>query len=54
MAELPKGEPGTTGKDVVHPILYDTSKLEKVLGVKVRGIEESVRDTVRDYEGRGW
>lgn len=53
-AELPKGEPGTTGKDVVHPILYDTSKLEKVLGVKVRGIEESVRDTVRDYEGRGW
>ena len=54
VAQLPKGEPGTSGKDVVHPILYDTTKQCNVLGLEPRGIEECVRDTVADYQGRGW
>ena len=55
MAQLPKGEPGTTGKDVVHPILYDTTKLRKMLGLdSPRGIAECVRDTIVDYQERGW
>ncbi|KAJ7137439.1 D-lactaldehyde dehydrogenase [Mycena crocata] len=49
-----KGTPGS-GKGAVHQIQYDASKSARVLGVtKYRGMEETVKDTVADWEARGW
>ncbi|KAJ7439754.1 NAD(P)-binding protein [Mycena latifolia] len=51
-----KGDPGAT-KDAVQPIRYDASKAARVLGMTgtaYRALEETVRDTVADWEARGW
>ncbi|KAF7291224.1 hypothetical protein MIND_01265900 [Mycena indigotica] len=43
---------------VVHHIQYDARKAEKLLGIPVesgyRSVGEMVRDTVTDWEARGW
>ncbi|QRV92053.1 D-lactaldehyde dehydrogenase [Ceratobasidium sp. AG-Ba] len=48
----PRGEPGA-GKSVAH-IVFDSSKAERVLGIKFRSFEETVKDTERDLRRRGW
>ncbi|KAJ6535745.1 hypothetical protein B0H19DRAFT_963478 [Mycena capillaripes] len=49
-----KGVPGS-GKGAVHQIVYDASKSVKVLGMPAyRSMAETVRDTVADWEARGW
>ncbi|QRW06157.1 3-beta hydroxysteroid dehydrogenase/isomerase family protein [Ceratobasidium sp. AG-Ba] len=48
----PRGEPGA-GKSVTH-IVFDSSKAERVLGIKFRSFEETVKDTERDLRRRGW
>ncbi|KAJ7162469.1 hypothetical protein C8R46DRAFT_348925 [Mycena filopes] len=48
-----KGVPGS-GKDAVHEIRYDASKSGRVLGVVYRSMEDTARDTVADWEKRGW
>ncbi|KIL60770.1 hypothetical protein M378DRAFT_130340 [Amanita muscaria Koide BX008] len=50
---LPVGAPGA-GKNVPHKIDYDTSKERKILKVKYKTIEESTKDTLADFESRGW
>ncbi|KAF7291223.1 hypothetical protein MIND_01265800 [Mycena indigotica] len=61
----PKGlryQKGISGCDieppVVHHVQYDTRKAAKLLGIPVksgyRSIGETVRDTVADWEARGW
>jgi len=56
-SSLPKGTPGS-GKDATHPILLDTTKAQKVLGLKFRGLGETAKDTVRSLLDRentlGW
>ncbi|KAJ6600420.1 hypothetical protein DFH09DRAFT_1243247 [Mycena vulgaris] len=42
------------GKDAVHQINYDTSKSVRVLGMTYRSMAETARDTVADWEARGW
>jgi hypothetical protein len=39
---------------VVYQINYDTSKAERILGIKYRTKEETLKDTFADYEARGW
>ncbi|KAJ7448342.1 D-lactaldehyde dehydrogenase [Mycena latifolia] len=54
MAKYQKGVPGS-GKDAVHRIIFDVSKAARVLGMTTyRGIEETARDTLADWEARGW
>ncbi|KIL60769.1 hypothetical protein M378DRAFT_13913 [Amanita muscaria Koide BX008] len=49
---LPKGS--AEGKNAPHLIDYDTSIAENVLGLKYISMEESARDTLADFERRGW
>ncbi|KAJ7466026.1 D-lactaldehyde dehydrogenase [Mycena latifolia] len=49
-----KGVPGGE-KGAVRRIRFDASKSARVLGMTAyRGLEEMVRDTVADWEARGW
>ncbi|KAJ3967430.1 D-lactaldehyde dehydrogenase [Lentinula raphanica] len=51
---LPKGVPITPATEIVHQIQYDTSKADRLLGIKNRSKEDLVKDTFTDYEARGW
>ncbi|TFK38834.1 D-lactaldehyde dehydrogenase [Crucibulum laeve] len=48
---LPKGVPGVQG---IFLMQYDASKADRVLGMKYRTREETVRDTLLDFGRRGW
>ncbi|KAJ3820713.1 hypothetical protein F5880DRAFT_1615323 [Lentinula raphanica] len=52
---LPKGVP-ITGSDpeIVYQVQYDTSKADRLLGIKYRSKEDLIKDTFADYEARGW
>lgn len=53
---LPKGNPGagTGHPTTVHVLFYDTSKAARILGLKYRTIAETTKDTLDDYETKGW
>ncbi|KAJ7064076.1 D-lactaldehyde dehydrogenase [Mycena amicta] len=48
-----KGTPGA-GKTHVHLLRYETAKGIKLLGIEYRSMEETARDTLEDYEKKGW
>jgi len=52
---LPKGDPGA-GKKLPPKIAFDTAKASKIFGpeLKYRSMEETTRDTLEDFERRGW
>jgi nucleoside-diphosphate-sugar epimerase len=50
---LPIGNPGE-GRNAIHRIKYDTSKAERILRPVYRTMEETARDTLADFEQRGW
>ena len=51
--DMPKGNPGA-GKP--PKIAFDTAKASKIFGheLKYRSMEETTRDTLEDFERRGW
>ncbi|KAG2365175.1 hypothetical protein BDR07DRAFT_1399625 [Suillus spraguei] len=53
---LPKGNPGagTEHPSTVHLVYYDTAKAARILGIKYRTIAETAKDTLADYEAKGW
>ena len=53
---LPKGNPGagTGHPSTVHLVHFDTAKAARILGLKYRTLAEMTRDTLADYEARGW
>ncbi|KAJ7494891.1 D-lactaldehyde dehydrogenase, partial [Mycena latifolia] len=55
--DSPKYQNGVPGGEqgVVRRVRFDASKSARVLGMNAyRGLEEMVRDTVADWEARGW
>lgn len=50
---LPVGVRGA-GKTAKHLTFYDTAKADRILGLKYRTIAETTKDTLADYEARGW
>ena len=50
---LPRGMPGA-GINAVYKITYDSSKSDRILGLKYRSKEELTRDTLADFEARAW
>ncbi|KAA1477465.1 D-lactaldehyde dehydrogenase [Dentipellis sp. KUC8613] len=53
IAGLPKGVPGATkGKQYI--IDYETAKSDRILGLKTRSFEETVRDILVDVKNRGY
>lgn len=53
---LPKGNPGagSPNPQTVHMMAFDTSKADRILGLKYRTIAETTMDTLLNYEARGW
>ncbi|KAG5719285.1 NADPH-dependent methylglyoxal reductase GRE2 [Termitomyces sp. T112] len=51
--DLPVGFPGA-GATAKPPVRYDTSKAQRILGLKYRTKVEVTRDTLADFERRGW
>ncbi|KAJ3719624.1 D-lactaldehyde dehydrogenase [Lentinula guzmanii] len=52
---LPKGVPiSSSDPEIVYQIQYDTSKADRLLGIKYRTKEDLIKDTFADYEARGW
>ena len=47
------GTPGS-GEGVDYPLVYSVEKQEKILGLKFLTMEETARDTLADFERRGW
>ncbi|EIW85968.1 D-lactaldehyde dehydrogenase [Coniophora puteana RWD-64-598 SS2] len=54
--KLAVGNPGagSANPNTVHMISFDTSKAKSILGLKYRTIDETTRDTLADFEARGW
>ncbi|KAH7884064.1 hypothetical protein F5I97DRAFT_1646596 [Phlebopus sp. FC_14] len=50
---LRKGIPGA-GATAKHLLHYSTAKADRIFGLKYRTIAETTRDTLADYEARGW
>lgn len=50
---LPVGVRGA-GKTAKHLTIYNAAKAGRILGLKYRTIAETTRDTLADYEARGW
>ncbi|KAF8996443.1 hypothetical protein BDQ17DRAFT_1429725 [Cyathus striatus] len=48
---LPKGFPGLERRQLIK---FDTSKSERILGMKYRSMEETARDVLFDFVSRGW
>jgi hypothetical protein len=38
----------------VYQVDFSAEKRKRILGIKVRSIEETVRDTLADLNARGW
>ena len=38
----------------IYKVTYDTSKEERILGIKFRTMSETTRDTLEDIARRGW
>lgn len=53
---IPKGRPGSGSghPHTVHLANYDTSKSDRVFGLKYRTIATTTKDTFADYQARGW
>jgi hypothetical protein len=50
--KLPRGVPGA--RKNARPTRFDTAKGARILGMKYRGIEETTRDILEDYQKHGW
>ncbi|KAF7304069.1 D-lactaldehyde dehydrogenase [Mycena indigotica] len=48
-----KGTPGA-GKSFVHLIIFENGKAKKLLGLDYRTMEQTAKDTLEDYEQKGW
>ncbi|KAF8877440.1 hypothetical protein BD779DRAFT_1663913 [Infundibulicybe gibba] len=45
---------GAPRASISHMIKYDTSKAARIFGIKYRNMEEITRDSLADFERRGW
>ncbi|KAI0746587.1 NAD(P)-binding protein [Daedaleopsis nitida] len=52
--KLPAGDPSFKEDGVVYSVEYNREKSQRVLGMKYRTLEETTKDTLEDYRGRGW
>lgn len=53
LPDVPKGSPGA-GKSTVHPINYDTSSAEHILGLRYTSMAQCVKDMTTSLRARGW
>ncbi|KAI5992204.1 hypothetical protein EDD15DRAFT_2272940 [Pisolithus albus] len=53
---IPKGRPGSGSghPNTVHLTIYDTSKSDRLFGLRYRTMATTTKDTFSDYQARGW
>ena len=51
--KLPVGYPDLPTENPPF-LLYDASRSKDILGMTYRSMEETTRDTLADYDARGW
>ena len=52
---IPKGTPSATSQDdFTWTVTYDSSKVQRILGLKFRTKQELLADTLEDFKRRGW
>jgi len=52
-SDVRKGNPGA-GKNAQHPVNYDSSHAQKVLGLKFTSLEDCAKDMASSLRERGW
>ena len=52
--KLPAGSTSYDPSKAVHFLSYDTSKEQKLFGIKFHTIEESTKDMLDEFAKRGW
>jgi nucleoside-diphosphate-sugar epimerase len=40
--------------NVKNSVIYSSKKRERILGIKITSVDESVKDTIADFKQRGW
>ncbi|KAH9918737.1 NAD(P)-binding protein [Epithele typhae] len=54
-AKVPEGNPSAYDPSTVqHGVVYNSTKSKSVLGLKYHTVEETTKDTLQDFEIRGW
>ena len=41
-------------KKIKNRVLYSSKKRERILGIEVTSVDDSVRDAIADFQKRGW
>ena len=54
ISKLSKGASNYDPSKVIHNVDYSSEKRERILGIKVRSMEESTRDMLAGFKARGW
>ena len=52
--KLPAGSSSYDPSKAVHFLSYDTSKEQKLFGIKFHTIEQSTKDMLDEFAKRGW
>lgn len=53
-ADVAPGDTTYDPKTTTHLTVYDVSKSGKIFGFKYRTMDETTRDILADFKGRGW
>jgi hypothetical protein len=54
VSKLSQGVSSYDPSKVVYQVDFSAEKRKRILGIEVRSIEETVRDTLADLNARGW
>ena len=54
MRRLPAGDTTYDPAKAEYNVCYVPDKERKLLGIKFKSMEETTKDTLEDFQGRGW
>jgi hypothetical protein len=52
--DLPRGNTEYDATQVVHMASLDTTKMDNILGIKIKTMAETTKDVLEDFKNRGW
>ncbi|KAI9057999.1 hypothetical protein FKP32DRAFT_1290095 [Trametes sanguinea] len=51
---IPEGNTSYNPSEAYHPVIYNSNKTIRELGMKYRSMEETTKDILEDCKERGW
>ena len=51
---IPAGDETYDPEKATHQTTFDTSKADRLLGLKYLSLDESTRDIIEQFKGKGW